>query len=241
MTILMTRKTQCMKKTMGNLFGRLALGITCATLVQSLQAATIFNNSVNDLLQRFNPGTLEVGDQIVLAGTQRYLTNFAFEYWGTSTTPGVFAGSIQARVRFYLNDGTPFNGYATPSDQFYDSDWFPVSLPTDRNTFVFSSGADFPTGGVFIPGNEMTWTVQFQGMGAGDAVGVDLYSLPVLGQDYPDYWENTISGWALKNNSVAMDFAALMEAQVPEPSSLALWIGGGIALLILANRTRHQK
>ena len=90
--------------------------------------------------------------------------------------------------------------------------------------------------------SNMTWTVQFRGMGAGDAVGVELYSPPVVGQDYPDYWQNDGSGdWELMTNSVPMDFAALMQATVPEPSMLVLSIFGGLGLLIAVRGFRRKE
>ncbi len=68
------------------------VGALWAGLTVSLSAATtIFDNSVNDLSVRFNPGTIEVGDQIMLANTERYLTYFDFEYLGDQhDTPGEF-------------------------------------------------------------------------------------------------------------------------------------------------------
>jgi hypothetical protein len=120
---------------------------------------------------------------------------------------------------------------------FYDSGLFAVSSPTARNTFVFTAGSDFPTGGLFIPGNEMTWSVQFSGMGANDEVGVDIYSPPVVGGNYPDYWQNSGSGWSLMTNSVAMNFASYMEA-VPEPSGVALTFLG-LGILALVRWRRH--
>ena len=77
-------------------------------------------------------------------------------------------------------------------------------------------------------------------MSDNDSVGVDLYSPPVVGRDYPDYWENTIAGWVLKTNTVAVDFGAVMQAEVPEPSSIALSLAGGIAVLLFANRSRRS-
>src|ERR1035438_6193955 len=135
-----------------------------------VSAATLFDNSVNDLFTRFNPGSLEVGDEINLASCGN-LTYFSFEYWGTASGAN-FAGSIQADVRFYLNTGPNFNGYPTPAAlPFYDSGLFPVTSPTDRGTFIFTAGQDFPSSGLSLSSTDMTWSVQFSGMGAGDAVG----------------------------------------------------------------------
>ncbi len=204
----------------------LALGTLGLALPFSLSAATIFDNSKNDLLTRFNPGTAEVGDEVVLGGSERFLTNFSFEYWGTNTAGGAgFAGAIEARVRFYRNDGAAFNGYASPGSLLYDSQWFPLGEPTERNTQLFEAGRDFPQEGLFLPVSDLTWSVQFRGMGATDLVGVDLYSPPTTGTAFPDYWEFNGGAWQLMTNSVAMDFASRFEASltsVPEPSALTL-------------------
>jgi hypothetical protein len=205
-------------------------------------ATTIFDNSVNDLSVRFNPGTYEVGDEIQLASTERYLTDFSFEFWGVNTaSPTSFAGAVEARVRFYENTGAldPFNGYPSPSPtSFFDSGWFSVPSPTSRSTFEFTAGADFPTDGLFIPTSDMTWSVQFQGMGATDSVGVDIYSPTVVGGDYYDYWQNAGTGWTSMTNTVPMDFAARMEA-VPEPSMLAISLAGGLGILTMLRRLRR--
>jgi hypothetical protein len=199
----------------------LIVAVSCCALATSASADAIFNNATNDIKVRFNPGTFEVGDQVVLAGNARYLTNFAFEYWGTNATAAgnpAFSGSVEARVRFYKNDGAAFNGYAAPGTCFYTSAWFSVS-PTARNVFIFRPGVDFPASGLYLPASEMTWTVQFRGMGATDQVGVDFYTPAVVGLDHPDYWQRSgdRAPWALMTNSVPTDFAAIMEATlVPE-------------------------
>lgn len=221
----------------------LAVGMLWVGNGAPLRAATIFDNSANDLVTRFNPGTLEVGDQIILAGTDRWLTTFSFEYWGVNTaSPTTFAGAITAEVRFYENNGMLFNGYSAPGTMFYDSGTFSLAAPTDRSTFTFSEGADFPAGGLFIPTDDMTWSVEFTGMGLTDTVGVDIYSPPVAGRDWPDYWQNN-GGWSLLTNVVPMDFAAKMDANatVPEPSLLALSLVGGLGLRTLARRFRRKE
>jgi hypothetical protein len=197
---------------------------------------TIYDNSVNDLLKRFNPGTAEVGDEILLAGSARQLTYFSFEYYGLATR-STFAGNVQAEVRFYVNNGALFNGYPQPNgSSFYDSGLFSVPAPTDRSTFIFNAGADFPAAGLFIPANDITWSVQFTGMGAGDEVGVDLYSPPVVGSDYPDYWEkNAGPGWTLKQqlSGVPSDFAALMRAEsVPDATGFEIVVISTLGLLL---------
>jgi hypothetical protein len=227
-----------MKMALNRLTYSLCAALSFAMILTGSAATTIFDNSVNDLSTRFDPGTTQVGDQILLASTERMLTMFSFEYWGVNTAnPTAFAGPVEARVRFYDNTGTAFNGYSSPANSFFDSGWFSVN-PTERSTLVFAAGVDFPSTGLFIPVNEMTWSVQFQGMGATDTVGLDIYSPPTVGQDYPDYWEND-GGWMLKTNTVAVNFAAKMDAIVPEPSSAVLSILGGAALLLAAGRLRR--
>ena len=208
-----------------------------------LSASVIYNNSTNDLMTRFNPGTLEVGNQIILAGTERYLTNFSFEFWGTNTASPAniaFAGNVEVQVRFYLNDGAPFNTYATPGSNFWSSGWFTLTSPTARNTLIYEAGPDFPSAGLFIPTNQFTWTVQFQGMGGTDSVGVDLYGLPVVGASYLDYWEDS-SGWKLMTNSLSsiMSFGATFDASqvaIPEPATPVLAVLAGLGLLTLRRR-----
>ena len=218
----------------------LILGMLGMGLPLPAQVQVIYNNSTNDLHTRFSPGTSEVGNEIMLAGTDRFLTTFSFEYWGINTANRTsFSSPIEARLQFYENNGTPFNGYPTPGTSFYDSGWFSVPTPTERSTFIFTAGMDFSSHGLLIPTDDMTWTIQFQGMGQTDSVGVDLYSPPVVGQgmNFDDYWQLGAEGWTLLTNSVSpMGFGAYMEANIPEPSTLTLSIIGGLCLLTLARR-----
>ncbi len=152
----------------------LTISVLGLGLALPLSAATIYNNSTNDLSIRFNPGTSEIGNEIILGGSERYLTQFSFEYWGLSSNPNSFAGQVQARVEFYQNNGPLFNGYASPGPTaFYDSGWFTVPSPTPRSTFIFGA-LDFGPALLLPVVSNMTWTVQFQGMGLGDSVGVEM-------------------------------------------------------------------
>lgn len=221
--------------------------LSISSAIPVCAATTIFDNTVNDLGIRFNTGFYEVGDQIILLpGNDRLLQTFSFEFWGTNTAnPTSFDGNVQARVRFYMNDGPLYHGYATPKTKFYDSLWFSVPAPTSRDTFTFSAGSDFPVDGLFIPADTMTWTVQFRNMEPTDSVGVDLYSPPVVGLEYTDYWQNDgTGGWLLLTNGVSMsvDFAARLDADpvIPEPSVGAISILGGLGMLGWAYRLRRN-
>jgi hypothetical protein len=218
----------------------LAVGALWMGIGAPLRAAIIFNNSTNDLRTRFDPGTSEVGDEIILGGPERYLTSFSFEFWGTNgIDSGSFAGIVEARVRFYQNNGPLFHGYPSPGTNFYDSDWFQI-FATPRSTENFSMGSDFPWTGLFLPvTSNMTWSVQFTGMRGSDTVGVDLYSPPVVGQgqDYPDYWLNIGGGlWELRTNNlgVHMDFGAVMEARAHGQPYLTNSVFGNFQYLLLS-------
>src|SRR4030095_10627124 len=92
--------------------------ISCVFLALTLPASadTFFDNSQVDLKYRLNPGLAEGGDQIRLE-RPGFLTHFAFEFYGTNSLSAdntQFSGSIEARVRFYLNDGPLFNGVQSP-------------------------------------------------------------------------------------------------------------------------------
>jgi hypothetical protein len=70
---------------------------------------------------------------------------------------------------------------------------------------------------------------------------VDIYSPPDIGTDYWDYWQNDGTGWTSRTNVVAMNFAARMDANeaVPEPSTLALSLVGGLGILAMVRRMRR--
>jgi hypothetical protein len=219
----------------------LFLSLTLLTLAFSASADLLFDNSTTDLKYRFNPGTQEVGDQIVLADSG-FLTQFRFEYYGTNTlSPDnlAFAGNVEAQVKFYLMDGPLFNGENSPGTPRYTSGWSAIG-PTVRNTLIYSAGLDFPTEGLLISTTNLTWSVQFRGMGATDEVGVDIYSPATVGKDFPDYWrfDTQLSHWILETNVVAMDFAARFQGTIPEPSVISLAVVGGVVMLIAGRRRR---
>jgi hypothetical protein len=241
---------QLMKKLINGSFVLAIAALWAGSGVPLSAQTVIFNNRANDLVTRFNPGSTQVGNEILLApDTPRFLTEFSFEFWGTNTaSPGneSFAGPVTAELRFYVNNGPLSSGVPSPgATPFYDSG--PLSLasigasPTARNTLVFTAGTDFPSAGLLIPTSDITWTVQFGGMLPTDSVGVDLYYPATVGQDYGDYWAYNGTSWTLETNSLVplSSFGAYMVG-VPEPSTLSLSLLGGIGVLALARRLRRK-
>ena len=242
---------QLMKKLINGSFVLAIAALWAGSGVPLSAQTVIFNNRANDLVTRFNPGSTQVGNEILLApDTPRFLTEFSFEFWGTNTaSPGnvSFAGPVTAELRFYVNNGPLSSGVPSPgATPFYDSG--PLSLasigasPTARNTLVFTAGTDFPSAGLLIPTSDMTWTIQFVGMGLTDSVGVDLYYPATVGQTYGDYWAYNGTSWSLETNSLVplSSFGATMSATVPEPSTLSLSLLGGAGILALARRLRRK-
>lgn len=212
-------------------------------IVPGLRAEIIYDNSTIDTGNRLTfTNNQQIGDQIILANTSaRFATNFSFEYYSPNTSN--FIGTVQADVTFYLNNGTLFNGYARPGTSFFDSGFFNISTPysvyaTNVGTLRFNLMNNFPAG-LLLPTN-FTFAVTFQGLAGPDQVGVALFNPVTVGQNYPDYWLNTPSGWELLTNSVPVNFAARFEGTVPEPSVIGLSLLGGIAALATARRRRGR-
>ncbi|MCS7089475.1 MAG: hypothetical protein RMN51_06975 [Verrucomicrobiota bacterium] len=217
-----------------------AVGISAA-MGQTL----VYDNSTNDQLIRFNTGSLEVGDEILLApGPERMISLFRFQYWGEN-----FSGDEQIRVRFYANDAfyASHNAFIAPGTLLYDSGWFNV-MASARQTILLDY-ATLLTGNagnpVIVP-NTFTWSVQFRNVnaGAGESAGVDIYDPPTTGWNYTSYWENDPlnGGWLLKTNrwGIPMNFAAQIEAVVPEPNVLALGVAGGLLFLLMRGCMRRS-
>ncbi len=221
-----------------------ALGLALSV---SAGADVVFENATTDRGIRFDPGTAEVGNQIFLTSSG-YVTNFAIEYWGTG--PGgspTFAGAlVQMRVRWYLNDGLAVNGYASPGTLEYDSNWNTI-MATSAATLRFTTPPDFPRGlgsyGLFIPSRELTVTVQFRGMASGNQAGLELFGPPSIGNEYADYWMRDNSAWQLMadTNGLAITFGMEFMSAIPEPSSLAICLVGGVGLFMAVWRPRKGR
>jgi hypothetical protein len=230
----------------------LLVGAACVGSVATAFADVLYDNSENDLLTRFNPGSSQVGSEINLSGSGQSMTYFSFEFYAINTiNPSTLSSAdINADVIFYDNTGAPYNTYATPNNVLYNSGSFSVSgllygsptTPTTRDTIIFNEsdfGGPLSLGGI----NTLTWTVQFSGLGAGDEVGLDIYGPPTVGSNHGDYWLWNGTSWELDEIpgfAPGDAFASVVQGTlVPEPSVFALASLGGFGLLAFLRRLRR--
>ncbi len=214
----------------------LLIALTPALCSQLSHAEVIYRNATGDLLTTLLPGTREVGDEIGLAGVNRNLTNFTFQYTANYT------GTISGQLRFYRNDGP----LGAPGTSFFTSVVFNLDSATfnGNHTLIFDNqpGGDFPVGGLFIPTNSFTWTIQFSNLGTQTTnIGPSFYSPVTVGNNHNTYWDNTNgtpSGWVLKfNGNGTNDFGAQLES-IPEPSTFVLGLLGSLLGWGLLRRSR---
>jgi hypothetical protein len=210
-----------MKQNKNNLLTKLQtwvmLLVTVLLFGHTSKADIVYNNSVNrstngsgDALV-FAQSGYEYGDEVALAGTARYLTNFAIEYYQN----GIPAGATM-RLRIYSNDGTAYGtNFNAPGSLLYDSSAFNVGGNSDGfHSLTFNqanSGLAIPVGGSF------TWTVEFGGVTSGSAA-LSLYDAPTVGTDYNQYWEasgttNSTAPWVYRlNPGLNINFGAIAAA-----------------------------
>jgi hypothetical protein len=154
--------------------------------LRSISAEIVYDNST-DYSQIDYESPNEYGDEVILAGTARAVTQIELEYYANYTPHG---GEV-ARVRFYANTGPNWMGrpdYQTPA-----------ATPLFEDTFDPGQGfhtAVIPVPNVVVP-DTFTWTIQFIGIAQTetDYAGLLFYGLPTVGQSPNDFWELTASGW----------------------------------------------
>lgn len=199
---------------------------TLACLAASLlvagtaRAAIVYDNSSNPsdpLTRTAESGNSEFGDEVTLAGDERTLTTWAFEYYvspGSSITGQAFLRP--------LVDGTP-------GAPIYDS-----------GTFEFAEGyKTFTAEGLSLDvPDTLVWTVVFDGVDVGEEYGLLFYEGPEVGTSGDFYWRNdAVDGWIMLETPGFTDNFVAQFVAVPEPGTWAL-LGGGLALLSFLSRRR---
>jgi len=225
-----------------------------------VRGANLYNNTATMVTPQYVlnfPNNAQIGEQIWLGTgvTPEYLTNFSFEYYDPYNSLNWISGQqyIQADVRLYQNNGTAFNGYASPGTLFYDSGVFNVPSTwsisgTNAATLDFTlsdlqSGNTLNLNPNFILPSNFTFTVTFSGMGGATSVGLPNFQPPTFGTNAGDYWYDVSGNWQLLTNSVGpVAFGAEFDGRptpTPEPTVLCMGALGAAALVVIARRRQR--
>jgi MYXO-CTERM domain-containing protein len=197
------------------------------------------------------PNEQEIGQQIWLGSpVPMYLTNFSFEYY----SPNIFYGSVYMDVRLYENNGSLFNGYASPGTVFFDSGYFNLTNPwyidgTNAANVIFGL-SDLLSGNVVnldqnaaLPSN-FTLSVTVTNLGSSYTVGLPIFGLATVGTNAGDYWYESSGSWQLLTNNMGpVAFGTEFLGQTtptPEPSVLGLGaLGAAVLTLVFRRRQRR--
>lgn len=203
----------------------LLVAILISTSVFAQTPSVVYETSTN-YSGNFVQTTNECGDEIILLGNKRVITQIQIEYFGKFAP----SGDEVARIRFYENTGPAWmgnNDYRTPA-----------SPPLWETTFPVGLG--FNTATISVPYVQVplrfTWTVQFFGIGMTptDHAGLLIYGPPLVGSSFNDYWEQKTNSWiplrvpGLTNNFACKILA--VDAAPPPPSVMTTIDGNSLRL-----------
>ena len=167
------------------------------------------------------------GNEIVLAGTDRYVTEFDLILSSASSTHPTVLNSLT--LEFYQNDGYDgFGWYGAPGDEI------PSLTTTLTNVSVQGiTTVHFTFAPTLVP-DDFTWIV------VADSSNVGLVTCSKTIGKCPDYYwdlDNTDDSWYAMNfeSNPPATFGAVIHA-VPEPMTLSLLALGGLALLRRSRR-----
>jgi hypothetical protein len=223
-------------KTMKSLLKVSVVTLLCAGSILTAKAQTVvYDNSTGDThIQYTAPSGSTYGNQVTLGSTERFVTDFIFQYWGTDLN------GATAQLRFYANNGaTDTAGFnPAPSTLLYDSGAFALGNGTGSYSLDFDTAA--LNGGVWVP-DTFTWAVTFT-TPTGSA-GTSVFDGQSVGQTLSAIWyyNTSISAWELRADNTGLStFAAKITASaVPEPATIALFGLGGIALVAFRRQVRR--
>jgi len=187
-------------------FARLFVLAVAMSVWQAGAAEIVYDNST-DYLEADYESVDEYGDEVILAGTARIVTEIQLEYYADFVPNGNQLG----RLRFYANTGPAWHDNLDYK--------MPASPPFYEDTFQVITG--FQAVAITIPNvvvpDHFTWTVQFLGISqtkTNDRAGLLFYDPPTIGQSFDDFWELLPNeGWSpLARPDVKNNFGARIVA-----------------------------
>ena len=200
------------------------LGIVFAWASLGTSQSIVYDNTTTSLNNNFpllpeaQNDSVEVGDEIWLAGSSREIVEIRLLFTNRGTAPNTF----DARIRFRDLDAT-FN----PAEIIYDS-----GIVTSIQSLPGITEHVFAVPSVAVP-DRFVWTVQvFNRQGPANEIGPSYFNPPTVGSSEDFFWrieqggEWTPYSWG---GDPFANFGARVTA-VPEPSTLVAITFGALAL-----------
>ena len=179
----------------------------------------------------------ETGDTFTIDSEHRIINTLQFEYLGALNP---FEKNQNGLLRIYANDG---------------EDKTPGTLLFESKSFALQSGYNMVTASdlkIELPMgvNDVTWTVEFFGLGKLGKAALLLNDKPKTGQSANTFWVKTGEGdtakWTIKNAGEGRgNFAARIAAQLPPPPAISTdrqeYISGEPIKVTFANGPKNPK
>ena len=216
----------------------------------SASASIVYDNSTQYLGSFTDQNNFEAGDEIQIAGTDRTMTAFSFEYsvYHDKDSQGnavPLSGNETAELFLRARDGDP-NGL-TPGTILYDSG--AISLAGKQNAAGFGTITAENTSVQLPASGDLVWTVKFSGIEntpdpdhpgqfLGEHAGLLYYGPVTVGSSFDDYWINKGNGFELVGTDGLTDNFGAQLTAVPEPSTIALVLLGASAFGIARFRRK---
>ena len=227
---------------------KLTVGLTALTLTTLLSAASsaqsvIYDNTETLTTFRTDEANgIEYGDFAIFSGTDRTLTTFQFDYFLSTGN----SGNEFAQVRFYALDGATEGGVTLPGTLLYESSTFEIA--SDRTGVGFGQ-RQIGDLSLTVP-DSVAWTVTFTGLEGAEGAGL-IFATDSNGPGAnPTFLDSQLGTqqhftarrdadgtWSLHNTDGVEDNLSVRFTAVPEPTTMALMLGG-LAVFGLARRRK---
>jgi hypothetical protein len=222
-----------MRKTNTGLTAAACLAVSAFMGVTASAQSIIYDNTSGPLGQRTGEGNSEIGDQVQFSGSARSVQQISFEYF---VKPGGSGNETATFFMYNIDSVTKL-----PSTLLYSSPTFNL-VPATTGGFGTATISGIS---VDVP-DQIAWTVAFQGLEGTEEAGLLFYNPPATGSSptfdpgdgtqHDFFLRHNVSGWEVLDTPNLVDNLNVRFTAVPEPSTVALMLGGLVTMGLIRRR-----